>query len=258
MRMTTGRRGNPRQPELAELRGEFAVAGAFATEHVGFDGLHVLVGIEAMREFLGMESRGSVSEISVRLHDEALGEQTAAEITAALRTRFPLSGLVAVTWQRLNQTFLQAVEHQRSLMKMVLFVILVVAAFLMYATLSMMVTEKTRDIGILTALGGRPLGVLQVFLFCGLAITTAGIVLGVIAGCLSSVYLDAFNNWMRDLFEIDLFPPGVYNLSHVPYELDPLWIAQVCGMALGAGFLVSGLPAMRAARHSPLQSLRNE
>lgn len=258
VRMTTARRGTGDQTQLAKLEQEFAVAGAFATEHVGFDGLHVLVRIEAMREFLGVESRDSVSEISVRLHDESLGEQTENQLNTVLRTRFPFSSLLAVTWQRRNVTFLQAVDHQRSLMKMVLFVILVVAAFLMYATLSMMVTEKTRDIGILTALGGRPLGVLQVFLFCGLAITVAGIILGVIAGCLSSIYLDAFNTWLSGQFGIDLFPSGVYNLTRVPYDLDPIWIAQVCAMALGAGLVVSGLPAVRAARHSPLQSLRNE
>ncbi len=264
VRLTTGGRGTgPRQARLAELHGEFAVAGAFATEHMGFDGLHSILAIEDMREFLKIEFGDAASEISVRLEDPSTGEATAIRINTALSEHFQIrygsrSPAVAVTWQRINANFLQAVDHQRSLMKMVLFVILVVAAFLMYATLSMMVTEKTRDIGILTALGGRPLGVLQVFMFCGLAITTAGIILGVVAGCLSSIYLDAFNTAMRDLFGIDLFPPGVYNLTRVPYELDPLWIAQVCAVALGAGLLVSGLPALRAARHSPLHSLRNE
>ncbi len=91
-----------------------------------------------------------------------------------------------------------------------------------------------------------------------LAITLAGVILGVIAGCLSSIYLDAFNTWLSGQFGIDLFPSGVYNLTRVPYDLDPIWIAQVCAMALGAGLVVSGLPAVRAARHSPLRSLRNE
>lgn len=263
VRVTTGHRGAGSQAVLAKLDREFAVAGAFATQHIGFDGLHAIVDIDELRSLLTPESGDAVTEVSVRVADPERGEQTAEELSILLRNHYrslfpPRNAPLALTWQTLNERFLQAVEHQRSLMKMVLFVILIVAAFLMYATLSMMVTEKTRDIGILTALGGRPLGVLQVFLFCGLAITVAGIVLGVIAGCLSSVYLDAFNSWLSETFGIDLFPSGVYNLTHVPYDLDPIWIAQVCAMALGAGLLVSGLPALRAARHSPLQSLRNE
>ncbi len=143
-------------------------------------------------------------------------------------------------------------------MKMVLFVIMVVAAFLMYATLSMMVTEKTHDIGILTALGGSTWGVSSVFLACGLAITSIGSILGVITGCLSSIYLDNFNQFLKQSFEIDLFPTRIYNLKQVPYSLDPLWIMTVAGTAMGVGLVVSGLPAWRAARHDPLQSLRRD
>jgi hypothetical protein len=81
--------------------------------------------------------------------------------------------------------FLASVEHQRQLLKIVLIVIMVVAAFLMLATLSMMVTEKTADIGILTAMGGTPWGVSVVFLACGLVITAVGVVLGLVSGCLT-------------------------------------------------------------------------
>ena len=143
-------------------------------------------------------------------------------------------------------------------MKLVLFVIMVVAAFLMFATLSMMVTEKVHDIGILTAMGATRFGVLQVFMSCGLAIAVAGTVLGILLGCLSAVYLDDFNQWLRASFGIDLFPTTVYNLRRVPYHLDPLWIAQVAAMALGVGVVVSGVPAWRASRHDPVTSLRNE
>jgi lipoprotein-releasing system permease protein len=160
------------------------------------------------------------------------------------------------TWTYRNRAILLGVDHQRGLLKIVLIVILVVAAFLMFATLSMMVTEKTSDIGILTALGGTPWSVMQVFLLCGLCITVAGLLLGVGMGCLSAVYLDDFNRLMRAWFDVDLFPTRVYNLDRVPHDLDPLWIAQVCGMALGVGAMVSALPAFRAARADPLASLR--
>ena len=62
----------------------------------------------------------------------------------------------------------------------------------------------------------------------------------------------------ESMFEIDLFPTQVYNLTHVPCDLDPWWIVSVAGVAVGLGLIVSGIPAWRAARHDPLQSLRNE
>jgi lipoprotein-releasing system permease protein len=138
----------------------------------------------------------------------------------------------------------------------VLIVIMVVAAFLMLATLSMMVTEKVADIGILTALGGTPGGVTQVFLACGLSITVVGVALGLSVGSITAIYLEEIRQAVLWLTDVDLFPMRVYNLDRVPCRIDPLWLLQVTAMAMGTGLLVSALPAFRAARHDPLISLR--
>ena len=100
------------------------------------------------------------------------------------------------------------------------------------------------------------LGVMSVFLACGLAITMAGILSGTLAGCLASIYLEHFRQLILSLTGLDLFPVKVYNLDRVPYELDPIWILQVSGVAAVVGIVVSALPAYRAARHDPLISLR--
>jgi lipoprotein-releasing system permease protein len=160
------------------------------------------------------------------------------------------------TWRERNATFLASVEHQRGLMQIVLTVIMVVAAFLMLATLSMMVTEKVSDIGILAAMGGTPLGVTQVFLACGFVITLAGVVTGIALGIVTGVYLEEVRQALRWLTGIDLFPVHVYNLDRVPSSIEPQWLLQVAGMAFATGAIVSALPALRAARHDPLVSLR--
>jgi lipoprotein-releasing system permease protein len=243
---------------------ELRVAGAYETTYAGFDGLNVFVHIDTLRGLL--DSGGAAApldhcnEIAIRLRDASRAEETAARVerllneTAGLR-RAPIR---VRTWAQANAGQLGNVEHQRSLMKLVLFVIMVVAAFLMYATLSMMVTEKTHDIGILTAMGATRGGVMMVFTGCGVAIAVVGTALGVVAGCVSSVYLDAFNGWMASTFGIDLFPVRIYNLRHVPYDLDPVWITEVSTTALLLGALVAAVPAWRAARYDPLESLRNE
>ena len=160
------------------------------------------------------------------------------------------------TWRERNEQFLANVSHQRGLMKIVLIVIMVVAAFLMLATLSMMVTEKTSDIGILTAMGGTPFGVTTVFLACGVVITVAGVGLGLMTGVLTAVYLEEIRQALLWLTGVDLFPLDVYNLQRVPCRIEPAWLLQVTAMAMVTGILASVLPALRAARHDPLVSLR--
>jgi ABC-type lipoprotein release transport system permease subunit len=240
---------------------ELVLQGAFAAKFVLFDANTALVHIDTMRALLASGRDDACNVVVLKLKDPRQDRATAARLERALNEAL-LSGwqrgITVQDWEATNSQFLSAVDHQRSLMKLVLFAIMVVAAFLMFATLSMMVTEKVHDIGILSALGATRLGVLQVFLSCGVAIAVAGTVLGIIAGCLSAIYLDDFNQWLRATFDVDLFPTTVYNLRRVPYHLDPVWIAQVAAMALGVGVLVSGVPAWRASRHDPVTSLRSE
>lgn len=236
---------------------QLVLQGVFASKYVLFDASTAILHIDSLRHLLGTHVEDACNVVAVKLRDPTADVQTAARLERALKEAVG-PGVYAQNWEETNAMFLSAVDHQRSLMKLILFAIMVVAAFLMFATLSMMVTEKEHDIGILSAMGATRLGVLQVFLSCGLAIVAAGTLLGILLGCLSAMYLDAFNQWLLATFGIDLFPTKIYNLRHVPYQLDPAWIAQVATMALGVGVLVSGVPAWRASRHDPVDSLRTE
>lgn len=236
------------------------VAGAYKTQHGGFDGNNVFLAIDALRSALFAGAPDTVQEVAVKLRDPADLDASAGRLNRAVHRAVDRGDLtargMAETWRDKNRGFLQSVEHQRALLKIVLVVIMVVAAFLMLATLSNMVTEKTADIGILTAMGGTPLGVTRLFLVYGLSITVVGIALGITAGCLTSVYLEEIRQFLVWSIGVDLFPLQVYNLDRVPCHIDPNWLVQVACMALGTGFCVSALPALRAARRDPLVSLR--
>lgn len=235
------------------------VGGAFKTAHSGFDGNTVFVRDATLREQLFPDEPGRVQEVAVRVRDEATLRETAERVQRAVvrvvaRDQFGYGRVE--TWREKNATFLASIEHQRGLMQIVLIVIMVVAAFLMLATLSMMVTEKVSDIGILTAMGGTPGGVTTVFLACGLVITIVGVAVGIVGGIVTGVYLEEVRQAVRWATGVDLFPIGVYNLDRVPCAIDPWWLLQVAAMAMATGFVVSALPALRAARHDPLVSLR--
>ena len=240
---------------------DLVVAGAYKTAHGGFDGNNVFVAIDTLRAALHPAAPDYVQEVAVRVVDEATLDATADRLQrAVVRSveRDQRGYGMAQTWRDKNKQFLDSVAHQRALMKIVLIVIMVVAAFLMLATLSMMVTEKTADIGILTAMGGTPSGVTAVFLACGLVITAAGVALGLGVGVLTAVYLEEIRQAVLWAFGVDLFPLDVYNLDRVPCRIEPWWLVQVTAMALGTGLVVSAIPALRAARHDPLVSLRGE
>ena len=195
----------------------------------------------------------------MRVHDQQQLGETARRLSRAVNRVTEQNDRAfgrVETWRERNEQFLANVSHQRGLMKIVLIVIMVVAAFLMLATLSMMVTEKTSDIGILTAMGGTPFGVTTVFLACGVVITVAGVGLGLMTGVLTAVYLEEIRQALLWLTGVDLFPLDVYNLQRVPCRIEPAWLLQVTAMAMVTGILASVLPALRAARHDPLVSLR--
>ena len=242
-----------------KVQWDLRVGGAFKTAHGGFDGNTVFVAAATLRDRLHPDAPHRVEEIAVRVRSGAVLDVVAERLQRTVERaveRDQRAGGVVQTWRERNATFLASVEHQRGLMQIVLTVIMVVAAFLMLATLSMMVTEKVSDIGILTAMGGTPLGVTQVFLACGLVITLAGVVTGIALGVVTGVYLEEVRQALRWATGIDLFPVHVYNLDRVPCSIEPAWLLQVAGMAFATGAVVSSLPALRAARHDPLVSLR--
>jgi lipoprotein-releasing system permease protein len=238
---------------------DLVVGGAFKTAHSGFDGNTVFVAAGTLRAALFPDQPDWTPEAAVRVRDASTLDATADRLQRAVMSVVERDGHgfgTAQTWRQRNGTFLESIAHQRGLMQLVLVVIMVVAAFLMLATLSMMVTEKVSDIGILTAMGGTPRGVASVFLACGVVITGCGVMAGLALGVVTGVYLEEVRQAVRWTTGIDLFPIDVYNLDRVPCAIEPLWLAQVAAMALAVGVVVSFLPAWRAARHDPLVSLR--
>ena len=100
------------------------------------------------------------------------------------------------------------------------------------------------------------LGVTSVFFACGLVITSCGVLLGLGGGTLIAVYLEEIRQAVLWAFDYDMFPLDVYDLTRVPCRIEPLWMVSVTVMAFAVGLLVSIIPALRAARHDPLVSLR--
>ncbi|MEM7203784.1 MAG: FtsX-like permease family protein [Planctomycetota bacterium] len=242
------------------IRRRCVVTGAFETKHRTFDEYNAIVDIELLREMLGHpewrpDSIDLVTEVAVKVRADADLSAVQQRLQAAVT---PHSGGVVMNWEEQNQVFLDAVDHERAMMKVVLFCVMLVAAFLIYATLNMMVTQKVKDIGILASLGAVPGGISTIFVLCGGVIGAGGCGLGLAAGLLSSHYLNDVNDWLRRSFGLELFPTDLYDLDRIPYRIELPWVLQVLAGAFVLVLLVAWVPARRAARLDPVKALAHE
>lgn len=244
--------------QLSTVHKRFVFAGAFRSKFYEFENTTVLVDIDTMRRLFpidGAKASDSFSEIAIMLD----APEDADRLERELETRLQKAGIVGnvAQWRaRGFSSFLDNVEHQRSLMTYVLSILMAVSAFLVFATLLMMVSEKIKDVGILQSLGATRGGILMIFLISGSVIALAGASTGTALGVLTCVKIDAINAWLEASFGLSLFPRNIYGLDHVPYTLSPLWISAVAIVAVLTTLIFSLIAAWLAARMDPVKALR--
>jgi lipoprotein-releasing system permease protein len=144
------------------------------------------------------------------------------------------------------------------LLVIVLSFIVLLGGFIILATLTLTVVEKTRDIGVLTALGAYRSGVLSMFLGTGLLIGVIGAFLGLLLGWLFTDNVNGVKEFLDERFGIQIFPPDIYLFPDIPTIWHwPSVLTIMAGSVLVA-FLAGFVPALRAARMDPVKALRYE
>lgn len=243
-------------------------AGCFATGHRTVDETMVMLPIWTLRALLGHDladptSIDLVTDVAIRVRGDLSRTQLAAakqrlqqRVQAVLPPGSP--PCLCVDWEEQNQVFLSAVAHEQGMMQFVLFVVMLVAAFVIYATLHMMVVQKVKDIGILAAVGGAPRSIGAVFLLGGLTVALVGTTLGIGVGVLSATYLNFANDWLHAHTGLELFPRRLFDLRAVPCDLQPSWIATVAIGAVVLALVVAYIPSRKAARLNPVLALSHE
>jgi lipoprotein-releasing system permease protein len=244
---------------------EFVIAGTFRTRENETDQGRIYLDRRELADFLG-QTRG-YTQVLVRLVDY---ERDAASVSADLRATLAEKGLIAggaayaegrlelKTWEEFRGNLLGAIENERVLMGIMLSLVLVVAGFTIFAILSMMVTEKRRDIGILAALGATPTGIQQLFLMIAFWDALLGGLLGAVLGTWGALEIDSIELWLSRTFGFQIFDRSVYLFDHIPSVVQPLWVATIVFGAFVCALVFAALPAWRAARLDPLEALRYE
>ena len=243
-----------KKEEVAIKPDEYTVRGIF---DVGYYEYNVSVIVSSIANAQDLYDLGeNVHGLMVMLDDPFAVEAVRRELHVALNRNG--GEYVVTTWPEENAGLLQAVMVEKSVMFYILFFIMNVAAFGITSVLITFVVQKTREIGVLKALGATTAQVMGVFLSQSLVVGVLGVLGGLGLGRLALAYRNEFLLLMRKLTGFELFPQAIYNLPELPAVIVPGEILLICGGSLLLCVVAGLLPAWYAGRLKPVEALRYE
>jgi lipoprotein-releasing system permease protein len=238
---------------LAPVYDSFIVVDYFKSEMSEYDSKYVFVPLDHLQHLRTMEGR--VSCIQIRLRDY----REAKKVVRALNQLFPTDGTFQIgTWEDKQSPLLQAIDIEKGILNVLLFLIIAVAGFGILAIFSMIVAEKKRDIGILKALGASNWGVMKIFLGYGLLLGLVGTGLGTLLGLLLTWNINEVEQFVSQITGQDVFNRQIYYFTEIPTHIDVMGVVLVNLGAVAISVIFSVLPALRAALLHPVRALRYE
>jgi lipoprotein-releasing system permease protein len=221
----------------------FQVSGLFSTGLYEFDSTTALISLRSAQKFFGLEDK--INHLQIKIADIF----RATELAEQMRLVLPPTTYVT-TWMELNRSLFSALKLEKNIMFLTITLIVVVAALNIIATLILMVMEKTRDIGILMAIGAPSRSIRKVFFLQGAMIGFIGTAAGVLLGLLCC--------WLANTFQLIKVPVDIYQITYVPFHIKPIDLVLIIGVSLSISLLSTLFPSHRASRVDPVIALKYE
>lgn len=221
----------------------FIVSGIFNTGLYEFDSSTALIWLESAQKFFRLGE--GISYIQVRIADIFEAPRIAERIKEIIP---PLA--YVMTWMELNKSLFSALKLEKNIMFFTIALIVFVAALNIIATLILMVMEKTRDIGILIAMGATSKNIRKVFFLQGAMIGVIGTAVGTILGLAWC--------WLANTFQLIKIPVDIYQISFVPFHIKPLDLLLITGVTLLISLVSTLFPSHRASKVDPVIALKYE
>ena len=230
---------------------EATVSGIFDLGMWEFDSGFILCSLENSQDLFDLGQ--GVHALKVMVKDPYRAQQVAEHIGKVLP-----SGYMARTWMEQNRQLFGALRVEKNMMFFLLIFITVVAAFGITNTLITVAVQKTREIGLLKAIGFQSGTVMRVFFWQGWIEGMIGTGSGVLVGLLILRYRNDLMLWLSNTFNLELFQKELYHLSEIPASTSAADVAVVAVSVIVICTLAGAIPAYRAARLDPVEALRHE
>lgn len=216
--------------------------------------------IDGLMGFVAMKDAGAVLRlpdgaqgIRLKLHDIFKAPESAQKAQSLDRER-----LMANDWTYTHGNLFSAVQMEKAMIGLLLFLIVIVAAFNIVSSLIMLVTDKKSDIAILKTFGASPRLIMQVFVVQGMIIGVIGTVMGTILGVALALSVNDILVFVSKLFGVSLFNTSVYPVDYLPSQIQMADVALIVVASFVLSFLMTVYPALKASKIQPAQTLRYE
>jgi len=227
------------------------VRGIFDAGYYEYNSAFIITSLEDAQDLYVLGD--TVHGLEVNLKDAREAPAVQRQLMKTLGSQFRIT-----TWMDENASILGALVVEKNVMFYLLFFIMIVAALCILSALITFVVQKTREIGMLKALGATDLQVAGLFLSQSGFVGTVGVICGFGLGMLALSYRNEFLHFMNRLTGFELFPASIYGFNELPALIVPQDIWLICGSALLICVLGGVIPAWRAGRLQPVAALRYE
>lgn len=230
---------------------EYEVRGIFDVGYYEYNASVLVTDLRDARELYDLTD--SVHGLMVMLKDPYMATVVQRELMKSLGPDYQVR-----TWMEENEVLLSALVVEKNVMFYLLFFIMIVAALCILSALITFVVQKTREIGMLKAIGATDAQISLLFLSQSAFVGVVGVLAGYGLGMLAITYRNEFLEFMRDTTHLELFPASIYQFTKLPALVVPGDILLICGSALVICTLGGVIPAWLAGRLKPVEALRYE
>ncbi len=228
----------------------FTLVGVFSSGHYEYDSTMALIGLTDAEALF---RQNGPSGLQVRVDDMNKAPAISYDLLKLLPRTFAVTD-----WSKQNRTWFAAVQVEKRMMAIILFLIVLVGAFGLVSSMVMTVTEKQSDIAILRTLGASPASIMAIFMVQGAVVGFIGVTVGVALGLGIACNLDVIVPAIESLFGIQFLPKEVYFISSLPSDPRVGDIVPIALFSFLLSLVATIYPSWRASKTKPAEALRYE